>query len=269
MHLLMFYRLAFKDIYASFLNISLVATLAWQDIKQRYRRSFIGPFWLTLSTGFIIGGMGLVFGQIFKIPLQEYLPFLAVGMILWSFVTTTISEGCMSFINADAIIKQLPIPLYSHILRVVARNIFILGHNLVLIPLVIFLTGSTLNFGVNLIFFLFGLILLVINLLWMSLLIATLSTRFRDLSQIINSAMQMIFYVTPIMWQPNLMTHRTGITFLNFNPFFHLFEIVRAPLLNSSASLLNWQISGLLAVAGWSFAFLVYGRYKHRIAYWL
>lgn len=269
MQLLMFYRLAFKDIYESFLNITLVATLAWQDIKQRYRRSFIGPFWLTLSTGFIIGGMGLVFGQIFKTPMQEYLPFLAAGMILWSFVTTTISEGCMSFINADAIIKQLPIPLYSHILRVVARNLFILGHNLVLIPLVMLLVGANITIGLNLLFFVLGLTLLIINLLWMTLLIATLSTRFRDLSQIINSAMQMVFYVTPIMWQPNLMTHKTGISLLNFNPFYHLFEIVRAPILNQSASILNWQISILLAITGWIFAFLVYGRYKHRIAYWL
>lgn len=269
MQLLMFYRLAFKDIYESFLNITLVATLAWQDIKQRYRRSFIGPFWLTLSTGFIIGGMGLVFGQIFKTPMQEYLPFLAAGMILWSFVTTTISEGCMSFINADAIIKQLPIPLYSHILRVLARNLFILGHNLVLIPLVMLLVGANFSIGLNLLFFILGLILLIINLLWMTLLIATLSTRFRDLAQIINSGMQMVFYVTPIMWQPNLMTHKTGITFLNFNPFYHLFEIVRAPILNNSASVLNWQVSILLAIVGWIFAFLVYGRYKHRIAYWL
>lgn len=269
MHLSKFYKSAFIDIYESFINISLVMTLAWQDIKQRYRRSFIGPFWLTLSTCFIIAGMGLVFGQIFKTSVQDYLPFLAVGMILWAFITTSISEGCMSFINGDAIIKQLPIPLYSHILRVIARNLFILGHNLVLIPLVIWIVGAKFYIGTNLILFILGLILLIINLLWISLLLATLCTRFRDLAQIISSGMQMIFYVTPIMWQPNLMTNKTAVLFLNFNPFFHLFEIIRAPILNYSASNLNWMVSSLIAVLGWVVAFLVYGRYRHRIAYWL
>jgi ABC-type polysaccharide/polyol phosphate export permease len=258
---------SFKDIFNSLQNYALVALLAWQDIKQRYRRSYIGPFWLTLSTAVMIGGMGLVFSQIFKTPLQDYLPFLAVGMILWAFVSTSVSEGCMSFIHADAIIKQLPIPMFTHILRVITRNIFIFLHHLILIPIVILIAQA--NLQINIFTLLLGFLILVLNLVWIILLLATLCTRFRDLSQIVNSGMQIIFYVTPIMWQPKLMSHQFGLLVLNLNPIYHLFELVRAPLLGYSAQQINWMVGVGLALLGWSLSLLVFGRYRHRIAYWL
>lgn len=258
---------SFKDILNSLNNYALVVLLGWQDIKQRYRRSYIGPFWFTLSTAIMITGMGLVFSQIFKTSLQEYLPFLAVGMIIWGFVSTTISEGCMSFIHADAIIKQLPIPIFTHILRVLTRNIFIFLHQLVLIPIVILVVHADIE--INIFTLIIGFFILILNLLWIILLLATLCTRFRDLSQIINSGMQIVFYVTPIMWQAKLMSHRFGVVFLNLNPIYHLFELVRAPLLGYSAQPINWMVGVGIAVLGWCLSLSVFGRYRHRIAYWL
>lgn len=242
------YIQSLHDISISIKNYALVALLAWQDIKQRYRRSYIGPFWLTLSTAVMIAGMGLVFSQIFKTALKDYLPFLAVGMIVWAFVSTSISEGCMSFIHADAIIKQLPIPIFTHILRVITRNSFIFLHHLVLIPIVIIVVQADLQ--IHLVGLILGLFLLVMNLVWLILLLATICTRFRDLAQIVNSAMQIIFYVTPIMWQPQLMSHRYGIVFLNLNPLYHLFELVRAPLLGYSAQAINWWVGIGVALVG-------------------
>lgn len=261
------YRNSFKDILYSLKNYPLVVLLAWQDIKQRYRRSYIGPFWLTLSTAVMIVGMGLVFSQIFKTAIQEYLPFLAVGIIVWAFVSSTISEGCMSFIHAEGIIKQLPIPLFTHILRVVTRNIFIFFHHLVLIPIVILIVQA--NIQINIFTLILGFCVLIINLIWVILLLATLSTRFRDLSQIINSGMQIIFYITPIMWQPKLMSNRLGLVFLNLNPIYHLFELVRAPLLGYSAQPINWLVGIGVALLGCGLSLCIFGRYRHRIAYWL
>src|SRR5947208_84479 len=95
---------AVADITAAFGKFSFVGMLGWQDVRQRYRRSALGPFWLTISMGVMIGTIGLVFGQIFNSPMKEYLPFLTVGMILWTFISAVLLEGCSGFIAAEGII---------------------------------------------------------------------------------------------------------------------------------------------------------------------
>lgn len=259
--------IAWKDISAALRRYSLVGMLGWQDVKQRYRRSALGPFWLTISMGVMIATIGIVFGRIFKSPMDEFLPFLTIGMIVWTFMSSVVSEGCMSFIAAEGVIKQLPLPLFIHVLRVVWRNFLILAHNIVIFPLVLIAVAKPIGFAALL--SIPGLIVVMMNLAWVILILAVLCARYRDLPQIINSLLQVVFYLTPIMWLPNLLPERTGTYLLSWNPLFHLIEIVRAPLLSRTASELNWEVSLGLAIVGWTIALAVYGRYKTRIAYWL
>ncbi|AUT45157.1 ABC transporter permease [Achromobacter sp. AONIH1] len=266
----MFIRLfanALSDISAGMKRLPLVATLGWQDVRQRYRRSMLGPFWLTISMGVMIGTIGLVFGQIFKAPTEEYLPFLAVGLILWGFISTALTEGCTNFIQADAIIKQLPIPLIVHVLRPIWRNVIILAHNFAIFPIVLFVMDRPVTETIWLA--LPGFLLLLLNLTWLSTALGVVCARYRDIPQIIASLMQVVFYLTPIMWLPNLLPERAGMYMLTFNPFFHLIEIVRAPLLGQLPSTQNWLAACGLAVFGWTLTLALYGRYRRRIAYWL
>jgi lipopolysaccharide transport system permease protein len=266
----MFTRLfanALSDISAGMKRLPLVATLGWQDVRQRYRRSLLGPFWLTISMGVMIGTIGLVFGQIFKSPTEEYLPFLAGGLILWGFISTALIEGCTNFIQADAIIKQLPIPLIVHVLRPIWRNMIILAHNFAIFPIVLLVMGKPVTETIWLA--IPGFLLLLLNLIWLSTALGVVCARYRDIPQIIASLMQVVFYLTPIMWLPNLLPERAGTYMLTFNPLFHLIEIVRAPLLGQLPSIQNWVASSGLAVFGWILTLALYGRYRRRIAYWL
>jgi len=258
---------AWSDISAALGRYPLIGMLGWQDVKQRYRRSALGPFWLTISMGVMIATIGLVFGKIFKTPMSEFLPFLTVGMIVWTFMSSVISEGCLGFVAAEGVIKQLPLPLFIHVLRVIWRNFLILAHNIVIFPLVLLAVGKPIGFEA--LMSLPALLLVIVNLSWTILILAVLCARYRDLPQIINSFLQVIFYLTPIMWMPTLLPGRTDAALLVFNPLFHLIEIVRAPLLSLSVSALNWEVSIGLAIVGWTIALAVYGRYKARIAYWL
>jgi ABC-type polysaccharide/polyol phosphate export permease len=258
---------ALMDIVASVKRYSLVGMLGWQDVRQRYRRSSIGPFWLTISMGVMIGTIGIVFGQIFNSPIKEFLPFLAVGMILWGFISSTLTEGCLSLITAEDIIKQLPIPLFVHVMRTLWRNILILGHNIVIFPLVLLAVQKPI--GLEALLSIPGFALLALNLTWISLILSVLCARYRDLTQIIGSVLQIAFYLTPIMWLPSLLPQRSNAYLLDLNPFYHLMQIVRAPLLGQEVSLLSWCVSGGMAVLGWGLAIMFYGYYKRRIAYWL
>lgn len=126
-----------RDISAALKGYELAGVLGWQDIRQRYRRSSLGPFWLTISMGVLIGALGLIFGNLFGMPMREFLPFLTIGLILWGLITTSLNEGCTGFTAAEGMIKQISLPLFTHILRVLWRNMIIFAHNLIIFPIVI------------------------------------------------------------------------------------------------------------------------------------
>ncbi|MDQ2137357.1 ABC transporter permease [Alcaligenaceae bacterium A4P071] len=256
-----------QDLVASTSRMPLVGALGWQDVRQRYRRSALGPFWLTLSMGVMIASIGIVFGQIFNSPIHEFFPYLSVGLILWMFMLNTISEGCAGFISSDAIIKQLPIPLPVHVYRLVWRNIIILAHNLIIFPLVLIIVQKPI--GWIALMSIPGFVLLLINMLWVALLLSTICARYRDIPQIVASVMQVVFYLTPIMWLPSMIPNKSGALIVGLNPFYHLIEIVRAPLMGANATQLNWMVTIGIAVVGWLLTLSVYGRYRRRIAYWL
>ena len=256
-----------KDIAEGFKSIDLALYLAYSDIRQRYRRSSLGPFWITISTGVMIASMGLIFGRIFKAPTSEFFPFLAAGLIFWGFISGCISESTTVFPSNEAVIKQLPIPLFVHILRMIARNLFIFAHNFVLLPFVLLCVERPIT--INIIFLLPGLILLLLNLLWFTLILATVCARFRDMTQIVQSVMQIVFYVTPIIWMPNLLQGKTETMLIDPNPFYHLIQLVRAPITGHSPTSLTWVYTTGICIFGWFLAIKVFNRYKSKVAYWL
>lgn len=260
------FKIALTDIFAAVARYPVPGMLGWQDIRKRYHRSFIGPFWLTIGMGVMIATIGIVFGMIFQSPKAEFLPFLALGIIFWSFISSVITEGCVSFIAAGSIIRQLSMPLFVHIMRVLWRNSLILAHNIIIFPLVLIVMGERLTWLALL--SIAGFLLLLANLLWMALILSVLCTRYRDLSPIVKSILRVVFYLTPIIWMPSLVPERAG-DYLKLNPFYHLLDIVRAPLLGQWPDSLSWNVTIIMAVVGWCMALAFYGGYKHRIAYWL
>ena len=263
-----FFRPAFLDILSGFRQSDLFLMLGWQDVLQRYRRSFLGPLWLTFSMFLTILVIGIVFSVILKSSLVETLPFISISLIIWNFINSIISEGCYSFINSTSMIRQLSIPFFIFVLRVVWRNLIIFGHNLLIIPVFFLIFNQKLS----LISFLVipGFILLTLNLCWISLLLGILSSRYRDIPQIVSNLMQIMYYITPIMWMPKLFESSLfGKYALNLNPFFHLLQIIRLPFFNEMPALINWLFPIFFAFFGWIFTLFVFGRYKNRIAYWV
>lgn len=256
-----------EDIIKGLRQIHLPLYLAKADIRRRYRRSTLGPFWITLSTGIMIATIGAIFGNIFKSSISEFLPFIAVGLILWSFVSSVVNESCTVFPSSEATIRQLPLPLFIHVERMIFKNLLIFFHNIIIFPIVCLIVGKPINF-VSLISVI-GLLVVTVNLGWVSLLLGMVCTRFRDLTQIVASILQIAFYVTPIIWLPNLLRARGSAFFLDTNPLYHLMELVRAPLLGNYPTALNWIVSLTLMFLGWSVTVFLYNRYKKRIAYWL
>lgn len=212
--------------------------------------------------------LGLVFGLIFKADIADYLPFLAISIIFWGLISTTANEGCITFISSEAMIKQLDLPLYQYVLRTVWRNLIATGHNLVILPFVLLVFWKIP--GAPLISLIPGLVILILNLGWVVLLLGMVSARFRDMPQIVSSATVVAFYVTPVMWYPNLIGNNAlAHLLLGLNPLYHWIQIVRLPILGQWPTWENWGLALFSAGIGWAVTILSFRRYKSMIAYWV
>ena len=257
--------LALRDLAQGARAYYLWYLLAWQDIRRLYRRSVLGPFWLTLSMGALVGVLGMLYGMLLGVESADYVPFLALGFIVWTLISGVITEGCTAFINAQGIIRHVGLPLSIHVYRLLWRHLLILAHNAAVFVVVAALFAVWP--GWTGLLALPGLVLLCLNGLWAGLLLAIVSARFRDVPPIVTSIVRICFFVTPIIWMPELMPDRPLV--LDANPFFHLVEVVRAPLLGQVPRLGSWIAVLVMTAAGWLVTFAFFRRYRRRIAYWV
>ena len=130
-------RYGIIDIINSFRKYDLIRMLGRQYMVLRYRRSKLGPFWITISMGIQILTLGLIFGQLFDASIHKFFPFLAIGIILWNYITAIISEGSTSFISSTGMITQLELPIAFYFFCRVWTSFLFLLHNAVIIPFVL------------------------------------------------------------------------------------------------------------------------------------
>lgn len=258
--------LAWQDITTGLKSWRIWLMLSWQDIRLRYRRSSLGPFWLTLSMAITIYTMGFLYGHLFKMDLANYYPFLAAGMLTWYLINTLIVEGTNAFIEAENYLKQMKLPYSIFILRVVCRSLIIFFHNIVVIIPILIIFPSHLNFAI--LFIVPALFLIAINGCIYGMIFAMLGARYRDIAQIVVSVMQIAFFLTPIMWNKNILPpHYFFVTALN--PFAQYVELLRAPLMGTLPSEYAILMVLALTVIGALVCFYLLTRVRHRIIYWL
>jgi lipopolysaccharide transport system permease protein len=239
--------------------------LGWYDIKQRYRRSLIGPFWITLSTGVMVCAIGFMFSNIFKSSIQEFMPYFAVGQIVWLFISTQINESCATFVQYQSVIKQMSVPLSVHIMRKLWNNLILFGHNFLIIIIVLLIYNK---FSWMTLLAIPAFILILILLFLISIMLGIICTRFRDITQIVAVFMQLIFFFTPILWMKKVLSGRHS-WISDFNPFYHIIEIVRSPLLGVAPSWILWvYMLAYIAIAAVMAIFFL-KKFRYRVSYWL
>ncbi len=258
---------ASQEIIDSLIAWRVWLTLGYVDIQIQYRRSVLGPFWITISMGVMIYTMGFLYGNLFKMDMYTYFPFLATGFLTWNLISVMIIESTNSFVEASGFIKQerRPYPIYAF--RIVVRNSIIFLHNLLaILPILIF---TNKQFGMtHLLLLLLGIIIIILCSMSFGLVLGMLGARFRDLHQIINSIVTLIFFITPIIWQPSMLpTHRAWLA--HFNPLTHIISLIRDPLSGNITKIISLQISVSICVFGIVLAFLCLARMRHRIAFWV
>jgi lipopolysaccharide transport system permease protein len=223
--------------------------------------------WITIGLGVQIAAIGVVFGLIFGADLTEYLPFLGISLVLWAYLVSTITDATNAYVQSQQVIKQIDVPSYLPIVRVLGKNSIIFAHNLSLVALIMVIFVKVP--GREVLMFIPGLAVVIGVMFALSTMAGIVSARYRDLPPIIGSVLTVSFYLTPIIWMPATLPELFREPILSFNPFFHLMELIRAPLLGTFPSLTSWLVGlGLLLVLG-VLVLVMSRRYAWKIVYWL
>ncbi|QGU06206.1 ABC-2 type transporter [Corynebacterium occultum] len=266
------FKMAWQDLVRGFQQRELWLSLGWQDIKQRYRRSVLGPLWITIATGVMAVALGLLYSVLFKIPLAEFLPHVTVGLIMWNFISGCIKEGSDIFIDNEGLIKQLPSALSVHVYRLVWKQLLFLCHNLVIWVILMLVFPRDLGWEVLLV--IPAMALLVLNGVWVAMFFGIVATRYRDVSPLLEAGTQLLFYVTPIVWmtstlQENVAELGSRARLAELNPLYHYLEIVRAPMIGADLPAYHWWVVIGFTVAGLCLAMLAMKQWRFRVSYWV
>jgi ABC-type polysaccharide/polyol phosphate export permease len=259
------YRYAVQDIADGLRRWELWLSLGYQDIRQRYRRSSVGPFWLTISMGMMVGGLAYLYAGLFNQDIHAYLPYVATGLIVFGLISSLITDASTVFIAGSRAILQVRAPISVYLYQMVWRNLIIFAHNMV-IYIIVVLAFRMQPHWVTLLA-LVGILLTATLGVWTGIVLGALSARFRDVPPIVGTVVQVVFFLTPIFWRPEQLPDRA--LFVNMNPFFHWVEIVRFPLLGQPPRLSTWIAIIGLNVVGAVVALIFFAKYRARIAYWV
>ena len=258
--------MAYKQTRTSLrLQLRIASTLAYSDLKNSYRRTSLGPIWGTVTSGVLILTLWSVFGNLF--PDASYFSYLALGILLWSLISGPLAASSSIFSGNENLIRSTDIPLWTYLLRMMLKYLLVFAHSFVIVPIVVLFSGEV--FPISSLLFLLSFPIAVLNVFWISSLLAFLSTRFRDFAPIIANVTLVLFYMTPIFWKPDILHPTTRESFLAWNPFYYLLNLLREPWLGNAPRIEDWAVGLLMAALGMLLLVFVYRSLRHRVIFWL
>jgi ABC-type polysaccharide/polyol phosphate export permease len=258
---------ATQDIIRGFLQWPLWGRLGWLEVKRRYRRTVIGPFWSSISLAVYVVAVGILGSGLWNQSTHEYLPFLVSGMLIWIFIFTIVTESCGLFIHGSDLFGKFSFNYSLLAYALVWRSFTTFLHNFI-VYLIVVLSLAPQLLTTNFLMVIPGIALLLLGGVPIALLCGMLCLRFRDMSQLISNIMQIILFITPIFWPPSSLRGTSRLVFVEFNPLYQIIDLMRRPLLGNVPTLISYlTVLGMVIVA-WLVAYLVFRRFRNRLAYW-
>ena len=258
-------RLALNDLRDGLRAHRVWMLLARMDIRQRYRRSVIGPFWISITMVVWIVAIGPLYSHLLGVGSAEFIPYVAMGIITWGLISGVLLDGAGAFVAAENLVRSVKLPYTVHILRVLHRNFLIFLHNLLaFVPFMLYLKVWP---HWSWLAAIPGVALILLAALPTAFMLGTLSARYRDMQQLIASIVQLVFFLTPIFWKASLLKDRVWLA--DYNPFHILLEVVRAPVVEGIPPAGVYVRAGVLVVLMYVFAAPFFVRYRRRLAFWV
>ncbi len=247
-------------------RIPMWTQLAWIEVVQSYRRTLLGPLWITLNLVIFTFAMTLVYGALFSIPTKEYAAFLTCGMIGWVWVGALLTDVGNTFINYAGFIKSTPATKSLFIWTTVAKMLITLCHHmLVWIGLVLL---GIINLSVYSLFIVPAVVVVFLFSIPVTAVASILFVRYRDTQRFLTSIIVVLMMITPIFWQANMISGWRR-SFIHLNPIYYLVEFLRAPLLGQREDPVVLLVMLAMLLLAWIFGAYFYQRYEKYVVFWL
>lgn len=244
----------------------LALSLATQDIRDRFARTVLGPFWIVVSNAMLVIGITIVFGALFKTDVADFVVYVALGIALWTFLSTVMTGASSYLESGKNILFTYNLPWSMQITRKVFVEAIILGiHMLIAIPVILI---AQRDLGLISFVAVPGILLNLMFGYGLALIIASFGVRYSDLSHALESIMLFLFLFTPVFWLESALGPTRSI-FVHYNPLFHYLEVVRAPVLEQAIPMDSFIIAGLGAVFTLLLGIFIYNKRKRQIGMWL
>ena len=255
------------------LRDSLAAWRKWyligfQAVRIRYTRSALGQFWISLSFLITVVTLGFVYTYLWKADIYVFMPYLAAGFVFWQLISSCITDGCTTFTASEGYIRAERQPIGMFCFVVLFRNLVIFLHNLVVLVPLFYILHHPINVHIWLI--LPGLALVMLNMYWITMFLGMICARYRDMPSVVAAVLQIVFFATPILWQPDTISDVKARYVLNeANPLAAILAIVREPMLGRVPTDTQYLVSLGTLVVGWLATMWLFRNRGHRVVYWL
>lgn len=256
---------AMLDLRRGFAKRSLWLDMAVRQFKGQYRGTIIGPFWISVTTAMTATGLGLLYAKLFQNDIATHLPYVTISVAVWALISGYATAGASVFSGSAHVFQEYPLPISVFMFRLMANQAMGFFFRLIVVLAVLMLFGHypDLSWGLALL----GLALLFWIGFWFSAVFGILHAYFRDFGQLLGSLLTFIFFMTPIFWRADRLGDYAFI--IDYNPFYHLLQIVRGPLLGEYDGLgTSFAVAGAIALVAPALGLLVYGRFSRRLPYW-
>jgi len=239
--------------------------LAWTDTKVRYKKSVLGPFWLTFGNLIGVLGLSVVWANLLKEDMQTFVPSLTIGMIVWQLIAGTIGEGATTFVRQASLIRNVAIPHWFFVIRALSRQIINLLHNLIIVVGVVWYFDLPLQAETWLA--LPGILLVLANLFWMTYALGLLGARLRDIEFFVNALLPLLFFISPVIFRPDRLPVDLQIIWLN--PLSYFIEIVRSPFLATIPSMNSYLVTVAILLVGMALTVVLVKFKGRQLAFWV
>jgi ABC-type polysaccharide/polyol phosphate export permease len=236
------------------------------EMRRRYARSRLGQLWIILSSTIAVSSIGLVWSYLWAQPVREILPYIAVGLVVWQFISAILIESTTLLPANIRYFHNQYLPTSTIVFALAFRHSATFLLNLIfplLLSLALGLRPSSSAF-----FAIPGVVLTLIWCLWTSSMLSILCTRYRDIIQVVNNLVQVAIFLTPVLWMPELLSTRSQ-DLLPWNPFAVFVAIVRDPLLGRHVSAAYWLSAVIFSLGGFCASLPLLGRGRRHIVYWI
>jgi ABC-type polysaccharide/polyol phosphate export permease len=255
------------DLLGGLSQRELWGRLGFREVRRRYLRTKIGPFWSTLTFLVYILAISIVGAGLWGTDIKTYLPFLVSGMVVWGFLSVLMNESCLIFTQGALLFSNARMDYSVLAYAAVWKNFFLFLHNMAVWFLVVLYNPAILDWATLLA--IPGMVMVLANAVWIALLLGLICLRFRDVQQLVLSATTIGMLVTPLFWPPErLPPGLTRLFFVQLNPIYRLIDVVRTPLMGGVPTAASYAAVLGITVCGWLVTYFMFRKFRMRISYW-